>query len=86
MDSSILSWNVGMINGFFGKNADSFGLDQDIAAKVGSSYGGSVSDMSELSEKAGKKYGLFSSKSRKKVNESIAKANSQQNLMGDIAD
>ena len=86
MDSSFLSWNVGMINGFFGKNADSFGLDQDIAAKLGSSYGGSVSDMSELSEKAGKKYGLFSSKARKKVNESIAKANSQENLMGDIAD
>lgn len=85
MDSSFFSWNIGMLNGFAGKNSDSFGLDQDTIAKVGSSYGGTVDDLNDASAKAGKKYGLFSSKARKKANAAIANAKSQQNLMGDIA-
>lgn len=86
MDSSFFSWNIGMLNGFAGKNSDSFGLDQDTIAKVGSSYGGTVDDLNDASAKAGKKYGLFSSKARKKANAAIANAKSQQNLMGSIAD
>ena len=85
MDSSFFSWNIGMLNGFAGKNSDSFGIDQDTIAKVGSSYGGTVDDLNDAAAKAGKKYGLFSSKARKKANEAIANAKSQQNLMGDIA-
>lgn len=86
MDSSFFSWNVGMINGFGGKNSDSFGIDQDTLASVGSSYGGSVDDIQDAASKAGKKYGLFSSKARKKANKAIAAASDAQNLMGDIAD
>lgn len=86
MDSSFFSWNIGMLNGFAGKNSDSFGLDQDTIAKVGSSYGGTVDDLNDASDKAGKKYGLFSSRARKKANAAIANAKSQQNLMGGIAD
>lgn len=86
MDSSFFSWNIGMLNGFAGKNSDSFGIDQGIAAQVGSSYGGTVDDLNDAASKAGKKYGLFSSKARKKANEAIATAKSQQNLMGNIAD
>lgn len=86
MDSSFFSWNIGMLNGFAGKNSDSFGLDQDTIAKVGSSYGGTVDDLNDAASKAGKKYGLFSSKARKKANAAIANATSQQNLMGNIAD
>lgn len=86
MDSSFFSWNIGMLNGFAGKNSDSFGIDQDAVAQVGSSYGGTVDDLSDAASKAGKKYGLFSSKARKKANEAIATAKSQQNLMGNIAD
>ena len=37
MDSSFFSWNIGMLNGFAGKNSDSFGVDRDILEKVGSS-------------------------------------------------
>ena len=86
IDSPFFSWNVGLINGFAGKNTDSFSIDQDVLSQVGSSYGGSVTNMSEAAETADKKYGLFSSKDRKKANEAIAKAKSNQNLMGDIAD
>ena len=86
MDSAFFSWNIGMLNGFAGKNTDSFGADMDTLAAVGSSYGGTASDINDAAAKAGKKYGLFSTKARKKANEAIAKAQSQQNLMGSIAD
>lgn len=86
MDSSFFSWNIGMLNGFAGKNSDSFGADLDTLAAVGSSYGGTASDINDAASKAGKKYGLFSSKARNKANEAIATAKSQQNLMGSIAD
>ena len=86
MDSSFFSWNIGMLNGFASKNSDSFGIDQDTVAQVGSSYGGTVNDLNDAASKADKKYGLFSSKARKKANAAIATAKSHQNLMGDIAD
>lgn len=86
MDSSFFSWNIGMLNGFAGKNTQNFGADQDILATIGSSYGGTTNDILDASEKAGKKYGLFSSKARKKADAAINTARSQQTLMGGIAD
>ena len=86
MDSAFFSWNIGMLNGFAGKKSDSFAVDQDILAEVGSSYGGTVDDLNEAVSKAGKKYGLFSSKARKRANAAIANAKSDQNLMGEIAE
>ena len=86
MDSSFFSWNIGMLNGFGGKKTDAFAADQDILANVGSSYGGTTEDINNAASKAGKKYGLFSSGSRKKANRAIADAQSKQNLMGDISD
>ena len=86
MDSSFFSWNVGMINGFGGKKADSFAVDQDIASEVGSSYGGTMEDLNSAAAKSGKKYGLFSSSARRKANRQIADAKAKQNLMGDISE
>jgi len=43
-------------------------------ASVGSSYGGTTSDLNNAAEKAGKKYGLFSSKARKKADKAINSA------------
>ena len=86
MDSSFFSWNIGMINGFGGKRSDSFAADQDILAQVGSSYGGTTEDINNAAAKAGKKYGMFSNRARKKANNAIAQAKYDQNLMGDIAD
>ena len=86
MDSPLFSWNIGMLNGFAGKNTDSFGIDQEALATVGSSYGGTVNSINEAAESADKKYGLFSSKARKKANENIAKIKAQQSTMTNIAD
>jgi hypothetical protein len=86
MDSSFFSWNIGMINGFGGKKADSFAADQDILASVGSSYGGTTEDINNAASKASKKYGLFSSRARRKANAQIADARAKQNLMGDISE
>ena len=77
MDSAFFSWNIGMINGFFGKEADKFSADQDILAGVGSSYGGTSVDIHEAAAKSGKKYGLFSSGARKKANQEMAEARSK---------
>ena len=85
MDSSLLSWNIGLINNAFGKNSNSFSVDSDIVSSVGSSYGGTVNDLNDAAAKAGKKYGLFSQKDRKKANATIANAVSKQNLMGNIS-
>lgn len=86
MDSSFFSWNIGMINGFGGKKTDSFAADQDILANIGSSYGGTTEDINNAASKAGKKYGSFSSSSRRKANRQIANARTKQNLMGDISE
>lgn len=86
MDSSFFSWNIGMINGFGGKRSDAFAADQDILSSVGSSYGGTTEDINNAAVKASKKYGLFSSGSRRKANRQIADARNKQNLMGDISD
>ena len=86
MDSALFSWNIGMLNGFAGKNTQDFGVDHSIMSQVGSSYGDSVNTISEAADKAGKKYGLFSAKARKKADAAINLARSQQNAMGNIAD
>jgi hypothetical protein len=85
MDSPLFSWNVGAINGFFGKKANSFGLDYDSVEEIGGSYGGTVADLEDAKNKSGKKYGLFSSSSRKKANAAIAEAKVKQNLLGEVA-
>ena len=86
MDSPLLSWNVGTINGFFGKNTDSFGVDQETMQQVGSSYGGTATSINEAAESADKEYGLFSGKARKKANDAINKVKQLQNSMKNIAD
>ena len=86
MDSAFFSWNIGMLNGFAGKNTQEFGADQAVIEQVGSSYGGSVSNIAEAAKKADKKYGLFSTKARKKADAAISAARAQQNSMRDIGD
>ena len=86
MDSPLFSWNIGMVNGAAGKNSDSFAVDSEVAAKVGGSYGGSMNTLNDAAEKADKKYGLFSWKSREKANADIASAKHTQNMMSNISD
>ena len=70
----------------FGKNSDTFAINSDAIEQVGSSYGGSVSDLNDAAKKANKKYGLFSSGARRKANQEMADARAKQNTMGDISD
>ena len=86
MDSSLFSWNIGAINGFAGKRADKFSANRDTIEKVGSSYGGTVKTIEDAASKSGKKYGLFSSKARKKANAAIADAKAKQKAAKEAAD
>ena len=86
MDSPVFSWWLGAANGFGGKKSESFGVDQNIMSQVGSSYGGSASELNDAANKAGKKYGLFSSGARRRANAAIADARKTQSAMGNIAD
>lgn len=74
------------INSLGGKKSEAFSADQNTTASVGGSYGGSVNDINSAAAKAGKKYGLFSSRKRRKANREIREAGRQQNIMTNIAD
>lgn len=85
MDSPLFSWNVGAISGFTGKKTQEFGVNQDTAEQVGGSYGGSMGRILSAAEKANKKYGAFSSSSRRSANRFIDEARRQQSLMTEIS-
>lgn len=85
MDSSLFSWNIGAINGFAGKRADKFSVDRNTMAQVGSSYQGTAKYIEDAASKSDKKYGLFSSGSRRNANRQMADARGKQNIMTDIA-
>ena len=82
MAFSPLAW----INSGFGKRANAFSKDTELAEDVGSDYGGSMSLIDNAMSKQGKKYGLLSSGSRRKANKQINKASNAQNLLTDIRD
>ena len=86
MDSGLFSWNIGAINGFFGKESNKFGVDKAALEAVGSSYGNTTKDILDSASKANKKYGLFSSGERKRANKIAKATTAKQNIMGDIAD
>ena len=77
---------IGLVNGFGGKKTDTITKDNEIFAQVGSSYTGSESTVNDALQKSGKKYGLLSSRARKRANEEIAEAKRQQNIISDIAE
>lgn len=73
------------INSIGGKKSEAFSADKDTTASVGGSYGGSVNDINSAAAKAGKKYGMFSSRKRRRANREIREARRQQNIMTNIA-
>ena len=76
---------VGLVNAFGAKKTQDFDVNQDTLDSVGGSYGGSANLISNAASKANKKYGLFSSRGRRKANKLIDNARNQQNIMTDIA-
>ena len=77
---------LGLVNGFGGKKTDTITKDNEVFAQVGSSYTGSESTVNDALQKSGKKYGLLSSRARKRANEKIAEAKRQQSIISDIAE
>lgn len=75
---------LGMINGIFGKKADTFSKDNEVFAQMGSSYGGSDSQADLAARKSGKKYGLLSRKDMEEANRQISEAARQQDTIRDI--
>lgn len=77
---------IGFINGALDRKTRGFSANKATIEQVGGSYGGAVRNINEASEKAGKKYGLFSSGKRKQANRFIDKMESQQSAMTNIAE
>ena len=78
---------MGLINGFGGKKSHTLEngeSEREAIAGVGSSYGGSVAEWQDASKYSNKKYGLFSSKARKKANRKIDTANRTMDIIEDI--
>ena len=74
------------INNIGGKKTQKFSANQQVLEQLGGSYGGSTADINLADSNANKKYGLFSSGSRKRADKQIDWARTQQNIMTDIAD
>lgn len=87
LDSKFLKLTpFGLINAIGAKKSDTISRDNEAFEQVGSSYGGTQSLVDDSVTKSGKKYGLFSRKGLNKTNNQIHTAQSQQNIMGNIAD
>lgn len=76
----------GLINGIFGKKADTFTKDNEVFAQMGSAYGGSDSQADLAARKSGKKYGLFSLGAMADANRQIREADRQQDAIRNIQD
>ena len=86
LGSSLFNWNVGLINGFGGRRAETITKDEDVQSKIGSGYLGSYNKIDRALADSGAKYGLFSSAARRHANNRILEARRQQNILTDIAD
>lgn len=84
-DSAPVTFLTMGLNGFLGKNTQDFSANKQTIEQVGGSYGGSVKNINDAASKAGKKYGLFSSGSRKEADKQIGTARGQQGTMTGIA-
>lgn len=87
LDSNFMKLTpTGLVNAIGARKTQQFGADQDMIASVGGDYGGTTGDIYDAEAAAGKKYGLFSGKSRRRANSSISNARAFQNKMQGIAD
>lgn len=76
---------IEIVNGIGASKTQDFSADTDTIEKVGSSYGGTVAGIEKAADKAGKKYGLFSSGAKKRANNYINEMRRRQNIMAGIA-
>ena len=87
LDSNFLKLTpFGLINALGAKKTTTLTKDNEAFEQVGSSYGGISYAVDDALKKAGKKYGLFSSKERREADSEISEARRQQMQMAAIAD
>ena len=87
LDSNFLKLTpFGLINALGAKKTTTLTKDNEAFEQVGSSYGGTSYAVDDALKKAGKKYGLFSSKERREADSEISEARRQQMQMAAIAD
>ena len=87
LDSNFLKLTpFGLINALGAKKTTTLTKDNEAFEQVGSSYGGTSQEVDDALKKAGKKYGLFSSKERREAESEISEARRQQMQMAAIAD
>lgn len=77
---SLTPW--AMLNNFAGKKSRKFTVDQNIANN--SSYTGTGKFIADAGTLSGKKYGLYSTRARKKANKKMDKAQGYQDTIDDI--
>ena len=76
---------LNLANAAFGEKSDSLVKDTETLSYLEQGYNATEGDITEAAKKAGKKFGLFSSRARRRANRQIADALSQQEIMGNIA-
>ena len=75
---------IGLINGFGGKRAKKFGIDQDTLSSTNGSYDALLGNAQSAASVSGKKFGLFSSGERHRANRLIDTTNIQQDRVRNI--
>lgn len=85
LDSNFMKLGIlGLANVAGAKKSETIIADGETISGLGASYGGSVNNIENALSKSSKKYGLFSSRSRRKANKQIREAERQQNIMQNI--
>ena len=85
LDSKFLRLTgLGLVNAIGAKKTRDFRMDQETYEDQGSAYGGTYDDIQDAENKAGKKYGLLSSRARRKANSFIDEAERKENIIQDI--
>lgn len=85
LDSKFLRLTgLGLVNAIGAKKTRDFRMDQETYEDQGSAYGGTYDDIQDAENKAGKKYGLLSSRARRKTNSFIDEAERKENIIQDI--
>lgn len=86
LGSSFFNWNVGLVNALGAKKTNTIEQDKETWSRAGNSYMGALGLNQDAINKSGKKYGLFSRKQYKQVNNFINEQGRRQNILGDITD
>ena len=75
---------TGIVNVLGSSKTQDFSVDNNLIERRGSSYTGTVKSLNDAASKAGKTYGLFSTRERRNADKQISQAKINQNKIGRI--